>query len=625
MVLSQEEGRGDLPAGVPGGAALVVLTAAGCDLARRMKPALPDSRIHGLSRRVEDCDERFNDVAVHIRRLFAEGRPIVGICAAGILIRALAPLIEDKRSEPPVLAVSEDGATIVPLLGGHRGAVALARALAQWCGGSAAITTAGEARFGVALDDPPAGWRIANPEMIKPISAAFLAAEPVALLCEAGDGGWLSECAVDFSEGAELAIRVSHRAAAAADNELVFHPPVLALGVGGARGVDGGELAALAGKALATRGLSAKAVACVCSIDLKSDEAAVHALAESLDVAARFFAAETLEAETPRLETPSLAVYRETGCHGVSEGAALAAVGKTGMLVVPKVKSKQATCAVALALQPLDASSIGRRRGELAVIGIGPGAEDWLTPEAKSLLVHATDAVGYGLYLDLVADLIEEAVRHAFTFGEEEARVRTALDLAAEGRRVVLVSSGDAGIYGMGSLVFELLEREDRAAWNRLSLTVVPGISALQAAASRVGAPLGHDFCAISLSDLLTPWEEILKRLRAAAAGDFVVALYNPVSKRRRHQLAEARDILLAARPPATPVVLARNLGRADERVETITLGELRPDHADMLTLVLVGNRRTRAVRRGGEIRVYTPRGYAEKARGAAPKRRNVR
>ena len=185
--------------------------------------------------------------------------------------------------------------------------------------------------------------------------------------------------------------------------------------------------------------------------------------------------------------------------------------------------------------------------------------------------------------------------------------------LAAVGKAVALISSGDVGIYAMAALAFELLQREDRDEWNRLYIQVEPGISAFQAAAARIGAPVGHDFCLISLSDLLTPWEVIQRRLKAAAEGGFVVSFYNPVSKRRRTQLAEARDILLQHRDPKTPVILARQLGRPDENIRVIELADLTPDMADMLTLVMVGGEDTRKITRGQNTWVYTPRGYGKK------------
>ena len=250
--------------------------------------------------------------------------------------------------------------------------------------------------------------------------------------------------------------------------------------------------------------------------------------------------------------------------------------------------------------------------------GIGPGPAAWRTPEATDALRDASDVVGYGLYLDLVADVTAGKTLHSSGLGNEEDRVRQALDLAAAGKRVALISSGDAGIYGLATLAFELIARGQTPGWSRIEIAVCPGLSALQAAAARAGAPLGHDFAAISLSDLLTPWPVIEQRLHAAAAADFVLALYNPASQRRRSQLDRARDILLAARPADTPVVLARNLGRDGEQVEIVRLADDWAPRVDMLTLVLIGSSATRRVDAGGRAWAYTPRGYA--AKGAAAK-----
>jgi cobalt-precorrin 5A hydrolase / precorrin-3B C17-methyltransferase len=284
---------------------------------------------------------------------------------------------------------------------------------------------------------------------------------------------------------------------------------------------------------------------------------------------------------------------------------------------LPRVRrlpqSRRATCAVARAATPFPAESIGRPRGSLAIVGIGPGNPAWRTPAASAALDAATDIVGYTLYLDLLGGAIAGKARHATGLGSETERARRALDLASSGRAVALVSSGDAGIYGLASLVFELIDHEDRPAWRRVALRVIPGVSALQAAAARAGAPLGHDFCAISLSDLLTPWQTIERRLAAAAAGDFVIAIYNPRSARRATQLATARAILLRHRAAGTPVAIARNLGRDDETLILTTLAELDPECVDMLTLVLVGNSETRLIP-GREPRIYTPRGYQGKA-----------
>jgi len=366
-------------------------------------------------------------------------------------------------------------------------------------------------------------------------------------------------------------------------------------------------------RSLAELGLAKGAIACVASLDLKSDEAAVLDLARQLGAPARFFDAATLDAETPRLKTPSEIVFAEVGCHGVSEAAALAAAGPDAELIVPKRLSERATCAIARAPGIIDGSRVGRGRGRLSIVGMGPGQAAWRTPEVTAWLRGATDVVGYGLYLDLLGDIIVGKHHHMSALSEEEARVRRSIELAAEGRDVALVSSGDAGIYAMAALAFEVLDRDDNPRFNRVDIRVSPGISAVQAAAARIGAPLGHDFALISLSDLLTPWEVIEKRIRAVAAGDFCVAFYNPVSKRRRTQLATARDILRQSRSGETPVVLARNLGRDHETIRVVSLADLEVDMVDMLTLVLVGSSSTVSMTRGGREWVYTPRGYAKK------------
>jgi cobalt-precorrin 5A hydrolase/precorrin-3B C17-methyltransferase len=587
--------------------AIVVLSAQALPLAQRLRAVLPGAEVHGLVGRVSEAEVSFADTMGHLRGLFAAGRTIIGLCAAGILIRAVAPLLADKHQEPPVLAVG-DGA-VVPLLGGHHGANALARRIAAALDLCAAVTTAGDGAFGIALDEPPAGWTVTNPGAVKAVTAALLAGEPVGLTVEAGDAAWLK--AAPFRESGRLSVRVTDRFAEAGDG-LILHPPVLAVGVGCERNASAEELTGLVRDALAAQGLAEGAVACVVSVDAKADEPAVHAVAAALGVPARFFPPAALEAEAPRLVNPSEVVFREIGCHGVAEGAALAAVGATGRLIQPKLKSARCTCAIARAEACLDPTTIGRARGSLTVVGIGPGTPDWRTPQATRAIAEAEDLVGYALYLDLLGEAAAGKRRHHSALGAEEDRVRVALDLAAEGRRVALVCSGDPGIYALATLVFELMERQRRADWDRLEVSVVPGLSAMQAAAARIGAPLNHDFCAISLSDLLTPWPMIEKRLHAAAEADFVVAFYNPVSQRRRDQLAKARDILLTGRPATTPVVLARNLGRSGETVEVTSLGALAVDQVDMLTMVLVGSSDSRLTRSG---RVFTPRGYAAKMR----------
>jgi cobalt-precorrin 5A hydrolase/precorrin-3B C17-methyltransferase len=597
---------------LPEGSAIVVLSASGAALGRRVRGLLPGARLHGPRGVPGAWDVAYERAAPHLRELFAAGTPIVGLCASGILIRAVAPLIDDKRIEPPVVALAEDGSVVVPLLGGHHGANAISRMLGEALGGVAAITNAGDLRLGLALDEPPPGWKIANPERVKPTAAALIAGRPVALRDEAGCADWLRAGTTAWADEAELVVQVTEHRLAASETALTFHPPVLALGIGCERDCPAPEVAALAMECLDDAGLAAGSVAAVVSVELKLGEPGIHALAERLGVPARFFSAARLLGETPRLTERSEVAFRATGCWGVAEGAALAAAGQGGDLIVAKRKSRGATCAIARAASPIDATAIGRPRGRLAIIGIGPGDAAWRTPEASALLARVSDIVGYSLYLDLLGGAVADKTLHPGTLGAETERARLALDLAAAGKDVALVSSGDAGIYGLAALVFELIDREERRGWAALEIVVSPGVSAMQAAAARAGAPLGHDFCAISLSDLLTPWPAIRTRLEAAAAGDFVVALYNPRSARRQRGLAEVADILLAHRPAHTPVLIARNLGRAGEISQVTTLGTLVEAEIDMLTIVIVGSSTTRVLS-GNPPRLYTPRGYGNR------------
>lgn len=588
--------------------AVVVLGPSGLATARRAMTVFPQAELHGFAKRVAQADVHFDDTAQHLGALFLAGRPIIALSAAGIVIRCLAPHLGDKNSEPPVIALAEDGSHAVPLLGGHRGANRIAAQLAEALGGTAAITTAGELGLGFALDDPPEGWRVEPGAGVKIVTAALLAGEAVALDDPHKLGDWLHGGPARFALGAALSLVVSDVADTEAD--IVLRPQILAAGIGCERGAEAEEVAALLNQVLGSAGLSSLSLACLASIDAKMDEPALRAVAGRFGLPLRFFDAVRLERETPRLANPSDAVFRAVGCHGVAEAAALACAGPGSKLIVAKTKSARATCAIARADAIIHPQTLGRGLGRLSIVGLGPGAAAWRTPAASAALARASDVVGFSDYLDLAGPLAKDQRRHEFAIGEEQARVRAALYLAAEGREVALVSSGDAGIYGMAALAFELLEHEAAPAWRGVEITIEPGISALQAAAARAGAPLGHDFCTISLSDLMTPWAVIEERLRAVAAADFVVALYNPASKRRRQGLVQAMEIFAAARPADCPVIVARNLGRTGETVRMVALGDFDVDAIDMLTLVMVGGRETRLIETGDGPRIYTPRGY---------------
>ncbi len=589
--------------------AIISFSASSAELALRVATLL-EGRVH-------HCGFNGENPRALLPRLFEEGTPIVGVCAAGILIRILAPHLNDKHEEPPVLAVSLDAQSVVPLLGGHRGANQLARTLAEELGGHAALTTASESRFSRSLDDPPPGWELSKDDDAKPAMMSLLVGARIAL---EGHAPWIAEAGYPVSSLGQMKVLVTEQKLKI-ERGLVYHPKTLVAGVGCERGTAAAEVIELVNFALSRENLSPQSLAAIASVDLKADEPALHAVATHFGVPLRLFSVAELNQERYRLTNPSAVVEAEVGTPSVAEAAAL----KAGMIVVPKLKSQRATCAIGRSTRPLDVNALGRRPGVLHIVGIGPGDAASRTISAVRALDASSDWVGYGLYLELVEDLRLGQERHRFELGDEEARARHALELAATGRTVSLVCSGDGQIYAMAALVYELLDaagtRAVSDAAKRVAIEAHPGISAFQAASAAAGALLGHDFCSISLSDLLTPREEILKRLEAAGKGDFVTALYNPRSQRRTDLIEEAKARFLFYRPPETPVVVASNLGRPGERVRVMPLAEFDPLDVDMLTIVLIGSAQSKTFARGdGTTVAYTPRGYASKpGAGADP------
>ena len=536
---------------------------------------------------------------------------LVAAVASGALIRSLAPLLRDKYRDPAVLLLDGSGCHVIPLLGSHgRHGDQLAAAMAAFRGGQVWRSGYSSGSGQLALDcfGSSLGWQRGLgswDELVK----AFAQRQGMALVQESGSPSWRATAAAERLQPAdplppgEPWLYVGHRTATGATAH--WHPPVLWLGLGCERHTHPVVLEAAVEKSLVSAGLAAAAVAGVASLDRKSDEPGLLALCQQHQWPLKIFTADHLAAIPVPNGSPVVA--RQVGTPSVAEAAALAAAGTGARLLAPKTvvrgerASGAATCAVALATSPWAPA-----RGALDVIGSGPGALDQLTPAARAALAAATTWVGYGPYLDRLEPLrASHQLRLDGVLGKEQERCATALAMACQGQRVALVSSGDSGIYGLAGLaVARWLDLPEQ---DRPGFAVHPGISALQMAAARLGGPLMHDFCVISLSDKLTPWATIRQRLHAAALGDFVVALYNPRSKERVRQLQEARRILLAERSGSTPVAICRQLARPEEQVTLTTLAALESSTVDMLTLVLVGNSQTR--RQGPWL--VTPRGYA--------------
>ena len=579
--------------------AIVILGAGALATARRIQALYVDGvagvasancQVHALRGRA-DADVSYTELGAHLCELYARGTPIVALCAAGIVIRCIAPLLSNKGVEPPVLAVAEDGSAVVPLLGGLAGVNLMAREIAAALAVSPAITTSGELRFGTCVLNPPAGYALADIGQGKRFVSDLLAEESTRI---EGDAPWLDDAQLPRSASARLAIRVTPRAWDGREDELVIHPrSVVAAVTGVGAGADanaGAEIVARVREALNAHGLAPLSLAALLASSERMADPALTEAAASFDVPLRFAQTRPEDGEPPgNLLHAALRIPYET-LHNNTE---------TG---------------VALALAPLaiDPATIGRARGRLSVIGLGPGSADLMVPAARTALNEATDILGYDTYLKMAGPLRADQRVHGTDNREEMQRARHAFELASEGRSVVMVSSGDPGVFAMAAAVLEALDVSRNTAWAAVELSIVPGVSAALATAAQAGAPLGHDFCILSLSDNLKPWTIIETRLRHAAEADLVMAFYNPISRARPWQLDKALEIVRTYRAATTLVVLGRDIGRPGGTLRTLTLGELRSSDVDMRTMVIVGSSTTRRFAKGAEGGewVYTPRRY---------------
>jgi cobalt-precorrin 5A hydrolase/precorrin-3B C17-methyltransferase len=553
---------------------LISATAAGAAARDRLAAAWPDRT------RVYD-----GPVGDAVRRAFAECEQLVCFLATGAVVRLLAPLLTDKASDPGVVCVDEAGRFAVSLVGGHGGgANELAREVGGLLGAEPVVTTATDAvgipgldTLGLPVEGDVAG-----------VTRALLDGEPVALDAEAA---WPLP-PVPFADQGAYTVRVTDRAVAPGAHEVLLRPPSLVVGVGASKGAPVEEVLDVIEGALRDAGLSVGSLAELATVDAKAGEPGIVEAARRLGVPLVTYAAEELAAvEVPN---PSDAPLVAVGTPSVAEAAALA---RGGELLVPKRKSQRADGRPAMAT-----CAVVRRpgRGRLAVVGLGPGARDLLTPRAKAELERAAVLVGLDQYVDQIRDLLRPGTRILESgLGAEEERARTAVAEARKGQAVALIGSGDAGVYAMASPA--LAEASDD-----IDVVGVPGVTAALAAAALLGAPLGHDHVSISLSDLHTPWEVIERRVRAAAEADIVVTFYNPRSRGRDWQLPKALAILAEHREPSTPVGVVRNASRPDGTARVTTLAELDPATVDMMTVVTVGNTATRTI----AGRMVTPRGY---------------
>ena len=483
--------------------AIVILGQGSLATARRLQQVYPGALIHGLATRVEGADRTYSEFGATLRQLYQQGTPLIALCAAGIVIRTLAPLLLEKGEEPAVLAVAEDGSAVVPLLGGLGGVNLMARDIAAALGVSAAITTSGELRFGTCLLNPPAGYQLG-----KRFVSDLLAGESVRI---EGTAPWLEDANLPQDQQARLAIHVGSAERTPTANELLIYPQNVYVTCR-----PGAQLAERVRTALQEAGVAVQSLACLLASDLQMADASLHEAASALGVPLRF--------------------------------AALTPV---------------ADISITVAEQPLDLSQVGRPRGRLAVIGLGPGAAELMVPAVKAELARCTDVLGYETYVRMAGPFRDDQVQHCTDNREEMQRARHAFELAAQGRSVVVVSSGDPGVFAMAAAVIEALHESSEPAWHQ---------------------------------------------------ADLALAFYNPISRSRPWQLGRALEIVALHRTPQTPVVLGRDIGRPGQTLRVTTLGQLTPEQVDMRTMVLIGSSTTCVFpRAGGGEWVYTPRWYGNK------------
>lgn len=581
----------------------------------------------------------------HVANLWKTKGAFVFCLATGAVVRLIAPLLEHKSTDPAVVVVDEMGKFVISLCGGHQGgADKLAQLIATQLGATPILTGASSALELPAIDilGVPFGWRRGQGNWTA-VSAAIARNEPVQVIQDAGSSLWRTAKGIEksslcfeetvdakakiwitfksSSQNSQLDLKGQVYGKEAQNSIITWYPKVLWVGIGCERGTPRYVIEAAIENTLQKYQLARDAIAGIATIDIKSDEVGLVELCQDNNLPLRTFTGEVLK--NVSVPNPSQVVAKEVGTRSVAEAAALLATSDRGFIkggvstanqeeiegkmLVPKqifrLEGQPGAVTVAIAQAETEYTA---KKGKIFLVGTGPGELQQITPAAQTAIASVDAVIGYGLYLDLISPLLRTGqIIEALPIAKERQRAQRAIELANWGLSVAVVSSGDCGIYGMAGLVLEKLQT---CGWDGKTpaIKIFPGISALQAAASRVGTPLMHDFCAISLSDLLTPWEVIEKRLQAAAVADFVTALYNPKSKTRIQQLTIATNIFLQYRNPNTPVAVVRSAYREDEQITLTTLDKLLDVPVDMLTTVLIGNQSTRTHAEW----MITPRGY---------------
>ena len=599
--------------------AIIYITDSGLRLAERLKSLVPEAEI-----------ARYDPGLVPA--LWADHTALIFIMASGIVVRTIAPLLKDKKTDPAVVVLDEAGRFAVSLAGGHLGgANELAREIARFLGGEAVITTASDVNGLPSLDLwardhdliienwndlPQVGTRYVNNGGLRIYSdIPFIFPDEFLKVADPRFADAIITNRRDVYAGSPRCTITGEGCSTGAcrvKGQVYLRPVNLAVGIGCNSGTSGDEIEAAVQGTLEEHNLVFSSVRSLATISIKANEPGLKLFAEKFGFPLLSFSPEELN-RIEGIERSDI-VFRATGAHAVAEPAALLAAGME-KLIVPKQKKGNVTVAIT-EMKPGTRSQESEvrseesgARGKIFIVGTGPGSLEHITPAAQEAIRRSDVIVGYGTYLDLITELLQGKEVLSTGMTQEVDRCRKAMEIARCNRTVSVISGGDPGVYAMAGLVFELLRSEEGKGGTLPAVEVIPGISALNASASRLGAPLMHDFACISLSDRLTPWEVIEKRIEAAAAADFVIVLYNPRSKGRTGHISKARQIIRKHRNPATVVGIVKGAMRENETVIVTDLENMQDSDIDMQTTVIIGNSKTFV----WNHLMITPRGYENK------------
>ena len=539
---------------------------------------------------------------------------LIFVGSIGAVVRLISPFVTSKANDPAVLVVDSKAKNIITLLGGHKqGGDKLASELAAGIGAEVICTSDSFSERRIPLDcfGEGWGWKRGGTDLDwRKLMISQSKKQKNIIFQSKGSKLWqkLKGCS-NFSffdekrpypfEEINLYIGQEN------PKTCSWHPPSIIIGIGCERNTDEKLIKRAINESFTQKGLSLLSISGIATIDKKNDERGLLSLSKKNNWPIYYFSASELS--KINVPSPSNVVLNEMGTASVAEAAAILLGASSGRLIQEKkifYPNSDECGAVTIALVELS-NSFAPHKGELHLIGSGPGDLKMLTNDSRQALTRCAAWIGYGPYLNHLESIRRhDQVRVDSELTFEKDRCQYALDLAKEGAKVSLISSGDSGIYGMAGLALELWlnERVD----SRPLFQVHPGISSFQMAAAKLGAPLMNDFCSVSLSDLLTPWNQIEMRIRSAAIGDFVIAVFNPKSIKRDWQLIKTVDLLLKFRKPSTPVAIARQLGRPEESIEICTLGTLPFDKVDMFTILVIGNSQSFIE----SNKFLTPRGY---------------